>query len=99
MNHLSHRQARAALADDFSKFNGRENDHLGQRRDELIDQATVSTAAVTAKLQLPTGVEVYKRLPADGTFTCSTIPCGLLSQHNTKADVWGTIRVVSRLSQ
>eukprot|EP00927_Polykrikos_kofoidii_P047670 TRINITY_DN41944_c0_g1_i1.p1 TRINITY_DN41944_c0_g1~~TRINITY_DN41944_c0_g1_i1.p1 ORF type:complete len:400 (-),score=61.36 TRINITY_DN41944_c0_g1_i1:351-1550(-) len=45
-------------------------------------------------LQLPPHVVEYKRLPEDGTFTVATMPRGLLSRHNTKADVWGAIHVV-----
>lgn len=39
---------------------------------------------------LPSGLEAYKRT---ATFTQSTVPAGLLSDHSTKDGVWGLIRV------
>lgn len=39
---------------------------------------------------LPSGLEPYKRT---ATFTQSTVPAGLLSDHSTKDGVWGLIRV------
>lgn len=40
---------------------------------------------------LPSDVTAYKRTPE---FTQSTVPQGLKRRHNTKAGVWGRIRVV-----
>ena len=41
---------------------------------------------------LPKGLSAYKRT---ATLTESTIPAGLLNDHETKAAVWGVIHVVS----
>ncbi len=41
---------------------------------------------------LPGGLKAYRRTP---TFTEHTVPKGLLSDHKTKAGVWGQIHVES----
>ena len=41
-------------------------------------------------IELPLGLQPYKRTP---TFTETTIPAGLLSDHSTKENVWGLIQV------
>lgn len=41
---------------------------------------------------LPNDLKAYRRTP---TFTEHTVPKGLLSDHNTKAGVWGQIHVES----
>lgn len=43
------------------------------------------------RLELPEGLQEYKRTPE---FTETTIPAGLLKDHNTKAGVWGLIHVL-----
>jgi len=42
--------------------------------------------------QLPPDVQAYKKT---SIFTEQTVPAGLLSDHQTKAGVWGLISVVS----
>lgn len=42
--------------------------------------------------QLPDDVKAYKRTP---DFNETTVPAGLLKNHNTKAGVWGVIKVQS----
>lgn len=42
--------------------------------------------------QLPDTVKPFKKTP---TFSESTVPAGLLKDHNTAAGVWGVIKVVS----
>lgn len=41
---------------------------------------------------LPKGLHAYRRTPV---FTESTVPAGLLKDHDTKPGVWGVIHVVS----
>ncbi len=41
---------------------------------------------------LPTGLTPYRRTP---TFTARSVPQGLLSEHSTKAGVWGRIVVLT----
>ena len=41
---------------------------------------------------LPTGVKYYKSTP---TFTQQSVPAALLSEHSTKAGVWGMLNVES----
>ena len=42
--------------------------------------------------QLPENLSAYKKTPE---FTESTVPAGLLNQHQTKAGVWGKIVVLA----
>ena len=41
---------------------------------------------------LPEGLQAYRSTPV---FTETTVPAGLLKDHETKAGVWGVIHVVS----
>lgn len=43
------------------------------------------------RLEFPVGISEYKRTPE---FTETTIPAGLLKEHNTKPGVWGLIHVL-----
>lgn len=42
---------------------------------------------------LPSDVVKYTQVPKGKVFTATTIPSGLLKQHNTKKGTWGIIRV------
>lgn len=44
--------------------------------------------------RLPAAVVKYGQVPKEGAFTATTVPRGLLKQHNTKAGTWGLIRVL-----
>jgi tellurite resistance-related uncharacterized protein/adenylate kinase family enzyme len=64
-----------------------------QAAGEACAGATRRPLAATI-VQMPGDAVAYKRLPAEGAFTVDTMPRGLLSRHNTKAGVWGEIKVV-----
>ena len=50
------------------------------------------TATRAPAAALPAGLEHYRSTPL---FTEATLPAALRSDHRTKADVWGVIRVLS----
>ena len=47
-----------------------------------------------AMRELPAGVVKYSQVPKGKTFTVTTIPRGLLKEHNTKVGTWGKINVL-----
>ena len=53
-------------------------------RDSML--GTTLNCVCCDQLQLPGGLHEYKRTPE---FTESSIPQGLLKDHNTKAGIWG----------
>lgn len=55
--------------------------------DQLV---TDSTGRAASPATLPEGLEPYRRT---GRFTETSVPSGLLRDHNTKAGTWGLIRV------
>lgn len=58
--------------------------------DQLVSDATAHHGPEPNPAALPDGLEAYRRTDM---FTESSVPPGLLRDHNTKAGTWGLIRV------
>ena len=55
-------------------------------------QASKAAQMTSIASKLPQGLSCYRETPA---FTRDTVPAALLGAHNTKAGVWGLLRVLS----
>mmetsp|Transcript_15374 Transcript_15374/g.22530 ORF Transcript_15374/g.22530 Transcript_15374/m.22530 type:complete len:178 (+) Transcript_15374:65-598(+) len=65
---------------------------FGQKGDAAMD--TKGNANQDHMPKLPKDVIKYSQVPKQGkVFTATTVPKGLLKQHNTKAGTWGIIRL------